>query len=306
MSVRELVVLGTASQVPTRHRNHNGYLLRWDGEGFLFDPGEGTQRQMTLAGVGAHDVTRICVTHFHGDHCLGLAGVIQRCALEGVPWPVTVHYPASGQPFFERLRHASIFDDRAAIVPAPIETAGCVASSDDGGASEWSLHVAPLQHRVESWGYRVVEPARRHFVPEALARDGIAGPAVGELEREGSIKIDGRVVRVEDVTLERPGMSFAFVMDTALCERAYDLARDVDLLVCESTFLERDHDRAVAWGHMTARQAAELARDAGAKRLLLTHFSQRYDPDGHEFLDEARAVFDEAIVAHDGLRVPLR
>ncbi len=79
--MRELVVLGTASQVPTRHRNHNGYVLRWDGDGFLFDPGEGTQRQMTIVGVGVHDVSHVCVTHFHGDHCLGLAGVIQRCSL---------------------------------------------------------------------------------------------------------------------------------------------------------------------------------------------------------------------------------
>ena len=87
LSVRELVVLGTASQVPTRHRNHNGYLLRWDGEGLLFDPGEGTQRQMLRAGVAAHDLNRICVTHFHGDHSLGLAGVIQRINLDRVPHP---------------------------------------------------------------------------------------------------------------------------------------------------------------------------------------------------------------------------
>lgn len=96
MSVRELVVLGTASQVPTRYRNHNGYLLRWDGAGLLFDPGEGTQRQMLLAGVSATDVTRICVTHFHGDHCLDLPGVIQRLSLDGVPHPVDAHYPATG------------------------------------------------------------------------------------------------------------------------------------------------------------------------------------------------------------------
>ena len=109
VSVRELVVLGTASQVPTRHRNHNGYLLRWDGEGILFDPGEGTQRQMLRAGVAAHDLNRICVTHFHGDHSLGLAGVIQRINLDRVPHPVTAHYPARGQRFFDRLRYATAY-----------------------------------------------------------------------------------------------------------------------------------------------------------------------------------------------------
>ena len=88
MSVRELVVLGTASQVPTRYRNHNAYLLRWDGEGFLFDPGEGTQRQLIHAGISSPDITKICITHFHGDHCLGLAGISQLLSLDGCPHPV--------------------------------------------------------------------------------------------------------------------------------------------------------------------------------------------------------------------------
>src|SRR5262249_27893983 len=100
MSPRELVVLGTASQGPTPDRNHNGYLLRWDTEGLLFDPGEGTQRQLLLAGVAPSAITRICVTHFHGDHCLGLPGVLQRLSLDRVPHPVYAHYPASGQEYF--------------------------------------------------------------------------------------------------------------------------------------------------------------------------------------------------------------
>ena len=92
MSDRELVILGTASQAPTRRRNHNGYLLLWDGEGLLFDPGEGTQRQMLFAGVTATRITHICITHFHGDHCLGLPGVLARMSLDRVAHPVDVLY----------------------------------------------------------------------------------------------------------------------------------------------------------------------------------------------------------------------
>src|SRR5262245_48945405 len=121
MSTREVVFLGTASQVPTRTRNHNAILLLWDGLGILFDPGEGTQRQMTLAGLSATQVTHIAITHFHGDHCLGLAGIVQRLSLEGAAHPVEVIYPKSGQVFFERLRHASIFYERATLVPRPVE-----------------------------------------------------------------------------------------------------------------------------------------------------------------------------------------
>src|SRR5436853_6054759 len=102
MSSRELAVLGTASQAPTRSRNHNGYFLRWDGEGILFDPGEGTQRQLMYAGVAGTDITRLCVTHFHGDHCLGVPGVVQRLSLDRAPHPVYAHYPASGQDYFAR------------------------------------------------------------------------------------------------------------------------------------------------------------------------------------------------------------
>ncbi|MCA9658673.1 MAG: MBL fold metallo-hydrolase, partial [Myxococcales bacterium] len=124
MSARELVVLGTASQVPTRYRNHNGYLLRWDAEGILFDPGEGTQRQMITAAVTASMITRICITHFHGDHCLGFASMVQRISLDRVPHTVDVYYPASGQVYYDRLRRASIFHDVSHIEPHPIREAG--------------------------------------------------------------------------------------------------------------------------------------------------------------------------------------
>ena len=109
--MRELTVLGTASQVPTRYRNHNAYVLRWDDEVILFDPGEGTQRQMMLAGLSVSALTRICVTHFHGDHSLGLPGVIQRISLDRVPHPVVINFPAGGRAYFDRLRHATSFWD---------------------------------------------------------------------------------------------------------------------------------------------------------------------------------------------------
>lgn len=161
MSVRELVVLGTASQVPTRHRNHNGYLLRWDGEGILFDPGEGTQRQMLRAGVAAHDLNRICVTHFHGDHSLGLAGVIQRINLDRVPHEITAHYPRSGQRFFERLRYATAYRETVALTEVPVAADGPLAVTP-----AYTLDARRLSHPVESYGYRLTEPDGRRMLPD--------------------------------------------------------------------------------------------------------------------------------------------
>ncbi|MCD0482684.1 ribonuclease Z [Streptacidiphilus sp. ASG 303] len=302
MSSRELVVLGTASQVPTRHRNHNGYLLRWDGEGLLFDPGEGTQRQMLHAGVSATDVTRICVTHFHGDHCLGLAGVVQRLNLDRVPHPVDCWFPASGGHFFERLRHASAFHETVELRPRPIAAAGPL----EAPGMPFALGAVRLSHPVESFGYRLVEPDGRRMLPERLAALGIAGPDVGRLQRQGVLVLpDGRTVGVAEVSEPRPGQSFAFVMDTRLCEGVAALADGVDMLVIEATFLEADARLAEDHGHLTAAQAARTAAEAGARTLVLTHFSQRYpDLEGH--LAEARAHFDgEIVLAADLARVPL-
>ncbi|MER8066934.1 ribonuclease Z [Streptomyces sp. NPDC094034] len=297
MSVRELVVLGTASQVPTRHRNHNGYLLRWDGEGLLFDPGEGTQRQMLRAGVAAHDINRICVTHFHGDHSLGLAGVIQRVNLDQVPHEITAHYPASGQRFFERLRYATAYRESVELTEAPVTGDGVLARTP-----AYTLEAHKLSHPVESYGYRLTEPDGRRMDPARLAAHGIAGPDVGRLQREGVLN----GVMLEEVSETRRGQRFAFVMDTRLCDGVHALAEGCDLLVIESTFLDGDERLATDHGHLTAGQAARAARDAGVGHLVLTHFSQRYD-DPDEFERQARAAgFEgELTVAADLVRVPL-
>lgn len=297
MSARELVVLGTASQVPTRHRNHNGYLLRWDGEGLLFDPGEGTQRQMLRAGVAAHDLHRICVTHFHGDHALGLGGVIQRINLDRVPHEVTAHYPLSGQHFFERLRYATAYRETVSLTEAPVADDGVLATTP-----AYTLEARRLSHPVESFGYRLVEPDGRRMLPERLREHGITGPDVGVLQREGAL----RGVTLDDVSEVRRGQRFAFVMDTRLCEGVDALAEGCDLLVIESTFLDGDHRLASDHGHLTAGQAGRVAKEAGVRHLVLTHFSQRY-PDPGAFELEARAAgFDgELTVAHDLVRVPV-
>ncbi|MFI5528559.1 ribonuclease Z [Kitasatospora sp. NPDC051853] len=299
MSQRELVVLGTASQVPTRHRNHNGYLLRWDGEGLLFDPGEGTQRQMLHAGVSATQLTRLCVTHFHGDHSLGLAGVIQRINLDRVPHPVDAYYPATGQVFFDRLRHATAFHETAELRPRPIEEPGPLTAP--GAAFE--LSAVRLSHPVDSFGYRLAEPDSTRLIPARLRELGIAGPAVGRLQRDGAVELDGRTVTLAEVSEPRPGQRFAFVMDTRLCEGVAELADGTDLLVIEATFLESEAHLAEEHGHLTAAQAARAAAEAGVRTLVLTHFSQRY-PDLSGHLAEARKHFDgELVIAQDLARV---
>ncbi len=296
MSLRELVILGTASQAPTRSRNQNGYLLRWDADGLLFDPGEGTQRQMLFAGVTASHITRVCITHFHGDHCLGLPGVLQRMSLDQVGHTVEACYPAEGQEYFARLRHAAVFREVTNLREHPVDGEGPVAETP-----EFLLETRRLSHTAPAIGYRLTEPGGRRMLPGKLAALGIAGPDVGRLLHEGSLAVGGRVVTLEQVSEPRPGQRFAFVMDTRLCDGAFALADRADMLVCESTFANADAALAREYGHLTAGQAGRIAAEAGARLLVLTHFSQRYDPsDSQRLAGEAAAAFaGEVVLARD-------
>jgi ribonuclease Z len=304
MPSRELVVLGTASQAPTRTRNHNGYLLRWDSAGLLFDPGEGTQRQMLLAGVTASQVTCICITHFHGDHCLGLPGVIARMALDRVPHVTDLCFPAENQDVLGRLRHASLFHDVAKLAERPVAAAGTVLEN-----TTFRLEARPLSHSVPSFGYRLAEPDGRRMLPERLAAAGIAGPDVGRLQRDGAVRAGGRLVRVQEMSEPRPGQRAAFIMDTRLCDGAFELADQADLLICEATFADTEAALARDYGHLTARQAGQLAAAGRARLLVLTHFSQRYDHDPRgvqRLADEAAQEFGGPVaVASDLARIPV-
>jgi len=297
MATREVVILGTAGLAPTAERNHNGYLLRWDGRAVLFDPGEGTQRQFARAGLSAASVTRICISHFHGDHCLGLPGMIMRLAIDEGRLPVPIHYPAGGEEYFQHLRHATVGQELVPVDAHPIAEPGIIHQDE-----VFTLRCLRLSHSVETFGYRLEEPDGRRFVPERLEALGIAGSAIGQLRSAGSIIHGGRRVDLAEVTEHRPGQAVAVVMDTAWCDAALELAADADLVVCESTFLSSDERLAAEYGHMTARQAGRLAREAGARRLVLTHFSRRYG-DSDAFGLEARDEFDDVIVADDFDRV---
>jgi ribonuclease Z len=366
VSNRELVVLGTASQAPTRRRNHNGYLLRWDAEGVLFDPGEGTQRQMLFAGVTASHISRICITHFHGDHCLGLPGVIQRMSLDQVPNPVQICYPAENTDIYERLRHAALFRESAQVVDRPVDSNGEVGG-EVGGPGTCRLEARRLSHTVPTFGYALTEPDGRRMLPDKLAAAGVSGPDVGRLQRDGRLIVRNasaggnagvgrsagaggnagvgrsagaggnagvgrsasaggntgvassagvggspvaagdRVVTLEQVSEPRAGQRFAFIMDTGLCDAAFALAERADMVVCESTFADADAALAREYRHLTAGQAGRIAAESGARLLVLTHFSQRYDDEAVERLagEAAMAFGGLVILAGDLDRIPV-
>ncbi len=298
MSQRQLTVLGTASQVPTAQRNHVGFFLRWDREGILFDPGEGTQRQMSLAGIRAREISIICLTHFHGDHCLGLPGVIQRLSLDRIEHPVAVVYPASGHHFLHRLLQAAIFHNRITVQEYPVNQPGMVLTCPG-----FELTTLPLDHGVDTWGYRLQEPDARTLLPEKIPGD-VHGPALGQLKSQGWVDSQSGRISLEEVSVLKPGQIFALVMDTKMCVNALHLAHKADLVLSEATYLETEAQQADNYKHLTASQAGRMAAQAGAHHLVLAHYSQRYSS-LTPFAEQASKYHPQVIAAVDGQCIDL-
>lgn len=293
MSCRDLTILGCSSQQPTRFRNHSGYLLRWNGEGLLFDPGEGTQRQFIYANIAPPVVNRIFISHFHGDHCLGLGSFLMRLNLDKVTHPIHCYYPASGKKYFDRLRYGTIYHETIHVVEHPVHKAGLV--EDDGN---FKIEAVFLDHGVDNIGWRITEPTTRKFDEKKLEAAGIRGLMVRELQEKGSLSIGGQIYTLDDVSHLRPGDAFAAVIDTRKCPQAVEIARGAKILLCESTYAEEHADLAYKHFHLTAKQAAEIAKEAGAKALILTHFSARYQ-NTRDLEKEAREVFPNTAAAED-------
>jgi ribonuclease Z len=293
MSVKDLIILGSSSQQPTRNRNHGAYLFRWNEEGLLFDPGEGTQRQFIFANVAPTCVTRIFVSHFHGDHCLGLGSMLMRLNLDKVTHPVHCYYPASGKKYFDRLRYGTIYHEAIQVIEHPVTKPGVV--EEEGN---FRIEAVFLEHGVDNLAWRITERDRRKFDPQKLKEAKIFGPMVRELEEKGFLNIDSKVVRLDEVSWIKPGDTVAIVSDTRPCQSAIDISRGAKILLCESTYLEEHRALAEKHLHLTAKQAASIAKEAGVEKLILTHFSARY-LSSQNFEDEARSIFPNTEAAED-------
>lgn len=293
MSVRDITILGTSSQQPTRFRNHGAYLVRWNDEGFLFDPGEGTQRQFIFANIAPTVVSRILISHFHGDHCLGLPSMLMRLNLDKVTHDIHCYYPASGNKYFQRLRYCTMYHENIRVIEHPVYNEGLV--EDDG---KFKIEAAFLDHGVDTIGWRVTESDTRKFDSEKLKTLGIKGPIMKELLDKGSLHIDGKEITIEDVSWVRPGDALAVISDTRYCKQAVEIAKGAKTLICESTYQEEHAKLAKKHYHLTAKQAAALAKEACVKELILIHFSARY-PNSKGFEKEAREIFPNTHAGED-------
>ena len=294
--------LGTAAACPTVDRNVSSLAIQREGETMLFDCGEGTQRQMMRYGVG-FSFREIFLTHYHSDHILGVTGLIRTMGLMDRQDGLTIYGPRPASRIIGSLLTVGIERTRF-----PVEIVE-LAPGDRLRREEYDLVAFDTDHRADTIGYALVEHIRKgRFNPERARELGIPeGPLWGRIQRGESISLpEGRTIGSEElVGPPRPGRTLVYSGDTRPHPRLIELAHNADLLVHEATFGEDERERAAETGHSTARQAAEIARMAKVRRLVLTHISARYSREAPELLEEAKQVFPETVVARDGMVVEI-
>ena len=295
-----LTFLGTAASIPTVDRNVAGLAVQREGETILFDCGEGNQRQMMRYGVG-FAFREVFFTHYHADHLLGITGLLRTMGLQDRSTPVTLYGPKGAQKILSAAISLGIERNKF-----PVEILE-VKPGDRLARPEYDIVAFETEHRADTVGYALVEhPRLGRFNPERARELGIPeGPLWGRLHKGETVSLaDGRLVGpAEVVGGPRDGRILVYTGDTRPHPRVIEAAKGADLLVHEATFASDELERARETGHSTAAEAARVALEAGARRLVLTHISSRYNRDASELLAEARAVFPETVIARDGMMV---
>jgi ribonuclease Z len=290
----QLTFLGTAGSWPTKERNASAIALDTERELILLDCGEGTQRQMFASSRSFMQVRRIFLTHFHGDHFLGLPGLVQSMSLNHRTEPLDIYGPPDSREIVDRVLTLGYFTPRFPVAVHPLRPGETVEL--DG----YSVRTAEAVHPVPSLAYRIEEGPRRGRFDAARGRAlGLRGPDFGRLEAGESVTVGDRVIRPEEVMgPPRAGRSVVYSGDSAPAESVAALARGATVLVHEATTAQDLESEANRWGHSSARQAAAIAERAGVGELFLTHFSSRYT-DLEPLAAEARALFPGSRTARD-------
>ena len=302
MSLR-VVFMGTAAGVPTLKRSLPAILVQRDGEQLMLDCGEGVQRQMLMAGSSLNRITKVFVTHMHGDHVMGLPGLLQTMALLGREKKLEIYGPPDIRGFLRGIRETVQFVLTFPIEIHEIERPGVACRED-----EYTVEAVRSKHVIPSFAYAYVEkPRPGRFYPEKAKALGLPeGPLWSRLQRGERVKLpNGCVVKPEEVLgSPRQGRKIVYTGDTKPFKRLEKFAADADLLIHDSTLGDELAERAEKYGHSTVDQAAESAKKAKVKQLILTHISQRYE-DPSTWLKQARKIFKNTAMAEDFMQVEI-
>ena len=296
----KLVFLGTSAMVPTKERNVQSLYIDYNGDGILLDCGEGTQRQITLAGLNAQKIKTILISHWHGDHVSGLIGLIQTMGGIEKPFTLEVYGPIGTKEKMQHLLNSCYFDQRINIKiheinPEKLET---FFENDD-----FMLQAIKLKHSIPCLGYNFIEKDKIKIDTKKVKAKGLKeGKWLQKIQKGESVKVKDKTIKPEDISFTIKGKKVSIIMDTAFNPNLILLSKDADLLISESVFAADLQELATKYKHMTSKDAATIAKQANVKKLILTHFSQRYKTI-KPVLDDARSVFKNVVAAQDFMQI---
>jgi len=296
----EITFLGTGCMQPTKTRNHAGVLLSYKKENILFDCGEGIQRQMRIAGVKPAKITRLCITHWHGDHVFGIPGLLSSMGADRAGQEeeqmLHIYGPKGSKAYLTNMFKSFAAKD---IIPYQVHE---VWTGKAYEGEDFILEVQKLEHSVPCIGYRFQEKDKLRIDVAKAKKLELEGPILGKLQQGQDVTIKGKKIKAKDVTYATFGKKISYVTDTIPCKGADLLAKDADLLICEGTHLDEIREKSEKSRHMTVRQAALIASENNVQKLVITHISQRYKIPS-EIIEEARTYFDSSIVAEDFMKI---
>ncbi len=288
----KITFLGTSNAIPTKKRNHTSILLNYKNESILVDCGEGTQRQFKIAEISPSKLTRILITHWHGDHVLGLPGLFQTLAMSDYKKTLKIYGPKGTRKFIEILKN--LINIKISLEINEIQTGILVDER------EFSIQALPMTHDTPTLAYSFILKDKRRLNKEKIKKLKIPNsPLLSQLQQGKDITFNNKKISSKNVSYLEKGKKISFILDTSLNNSTIKLADKSDLLVCESSFSRKDEKQAGEYKHLTAEQAALIAKKAKVKSLILTHISQRYEHTPKIIEDEAKKIFKNVLIAKD-------
>ena len=294
----ELQFLGTSAQIPTANQNPTSIFLKFKEENILVDCAEGTQRQLRKVGLNPCKITRILITHWHGDHVLGLPGLLQTLAASDYNKKMVIYGPKGIKKKINDLLSLFKFERNYSLDIQEI-----IFSKNNSKNifenEEISIESFPLEHGIPALGYSLVRKGKLRLDKDKIKKAGLEGPILGKLQQGKDVQVEGRKFKAKDMTYLEEANKISIILDTSFRKRFFKYVDKSDLLIAESNFSKDLQDKAKEYNHMTSEQAAEIAKGSNSKKLILTHVSQRYARNKKSILKEAKDIFSNTVLARD-------
>jgi ribonuclease Z len=291
----EIIFLGTSCMQPTKNRNHSSFVLKYKSENIMFDCGEGTQRQMRIAGLKPAKISRLLISHWHGDHVFGIPGLMSTMGADQFAKKLYIYGPKGSKKYLEHLFKSFAAKD---IIDHEIKEvfSGVFFENDD-----FKIEAHPLKHSALCIGFSFIQKDKLRINVSKAEKLKLSGPILGELQKGQDVMVKGKLLKSSEITYPVVGKKISYIADTSICDGANALARDADLLISEGTHLSELGEKIEKYMHLTVKDAALIASENNSKKLVITHISPRYK-DTSEIIAEAKTYFDNTVVAEDFMK----